>query len=153
LLSGEHIMDRRTFLSWVSVGWVASSLPVAIVACSSNSQTEAKPAASAGSGGFVAVGTIADLDKSGQILNEQFAAGPLLVVRNPVDPKAVVAVNPTCPHQGCLVAWKTERKSFACPCHASQFAADGKVLQGPAGKALATYEAKVEGNSVMVKGK
>ncbi len=146
-------MDRRTFLSWVSVGWVASSLPVAIVACSPTSQTAAKPAATAGAGGFVKVGAIADLDKSGQVLNEQFAAGPLLVVRSPADPKAVVAVNPTCPHQGCLVTWKTERKSFACPCHASQFAADGKVLQGPAVKGLATYEAKVEGNSILVKGK
>ncbi|KAM3095009.1 ubiquinol-cytochrome c reductase iron-sulfur subunit [Phormidesmis sp. 146-12] len=146
-------MDRRTFLSWVSLGWVASSLPVAIVACSSNSQTEAKPTASPGADGFVKVGAATDLDKSGQILNEQFAAGPLLVVRNPSDPKAVVAVNPTCPHQGCLVTWKTERKSFACPCHASQFAADGQVLQGPAVKGLAMYEAKVEGDSILVKGK
>ncbi|MGV0023710.1 QcrA and Rieske domain-containing protein [Phormidesmis priestleyi] len=146
-------MDRRTFLSWVSVGWVASSLPVAIVACSSNSQGEAKPAANGRSDGFTTVGTIADLDKSGQILNEQFSGAALLVVRNPSDPKSVVAVNPTCPHQGCLVNWKTERNSFACPCHQSLFAADGKVLQGPAVKGLATYEAKVEGNSILVKGK
>ncbi|NJR49690.1 MAG: ubiquinol-cytochrome c reductase iron-sulfur subunit [Leptolyngbyaceae cyanobacterium CSU_1_3] len=154
-------MDRRTFLSWVGVGWVASSLPVALAACSANSQSDSPQSnnsqgkSTAGnnrSDGFQTVGAIADLDKSQQILVEQFSAGPVLVIRNPLDPKGVVAVNPTCPHQGCLVTWKSERKSFACPCHASQFAADGKVVQGPATKALSTYEAKIEGTSVLVKG-
>lgn len=145
-------MDRRTFLSWVGAGWVASSLPIAIVACSPNTQKEANSTNNDRADGFQRIGTVSDLDRSGQILNEQFSAGPVLVIRNPLSPAAVLAVNPTCPHQGCLVNWKSERKSFACPCHASQFSVDGKVLQGPSDKGLGLYEAKIEGDSVLVKG-
>ena len=43
----------------------------------------------------------------------------------------VYAVNPTCPHAKCSVAWNTAEKSWDCPCHGSRFAADGKLLCGP----------------------
>lgn len=144
-------MNRRSFLAWVGVGWVASSLPVAIVACSS--ADSGKSVESSRTDGFQVVGTIADLDKSGQILNEQFSAGPLLVIRNPTNLETVQAVNPTCTHQGCLVSWKSERKAFACPCHNAQYSANGEVLEGPADKPLLSYDAKIEGNSVLVKKK
>jgi cytochrome b6-f complex iron-sulfur subunit len=95
------------------------------------------------------VGTIADLDQKGQLLVEQ--TPPILVLRNPSNPQTLVAVNPTCTHQGCLVAWKAERKSLACPCHGSAFAADGQLLQGPADRALASYPVKTDGKTVLVK--
>ncbi|MCA1993680.1 MAG: Rieske 2Fe-2S domain-containing protein [Coleofasciculus sp. S288] len=69
----------------------------------------------------------------------------------PADTQKVIAVNPTCTHAGCSVAWDNDQQSFVCPCHDSKFASDGKVLRGPANKPLATYEAKLEGNSVLVK--
>ncbi len=151
-------MDRRTFLAWVGVGWVASSLPVALAACSSNSTksdnstnkaTAANPTPSAE--GFQPVGTVAELDRKGQILNKQLASGPVLVIRNPDNANNLAAVNPTCTHKGCTVAWKTNKKLFVCPCHDSEFAVDGKVVEGPAKKPLPTYEAKIEGDSILVK--
>lgn len=152
-------MDRRSFLSWVGLGWAISRLPVALTAlvsglaaCSKNSDSAVPTSSKAArSDGFQAIGSLADLDKNGQILSEQSAIGPVLVIRNPTTPTAVVAVNPTCTHQGCLVAWKSERKSFACPCHNSTFTANGAVIEGPARTALATYTAKIEGDSVLVK--
>jgi cytochrome b6-f complex iron-sulfur subunit len=42
-------------------------------------------------------------------------------------------------------------KVFLCPCHKAKFAPDGKVVQGPAKKPLPTYEAKLEGHSILVK--
>ena len=156
-------MNRRSFLSWFGLGWVATRLPVAmtaivsgLTACTQSSDSAASsPKADvttvAKSEGFQAIGSVADLDKNGQILSEQSAIGPVLVIRNPTTPSAVLAVNPTCTHQGCLVAWKSERKSFACPCHSSTFTAEGAVIEGPARKALGTYLAKIEGNSVLVK--
>ncbi len=153
-------MHRRSFLSWVGLGWAASGLPAVLTAvvsglaaCSKNSDSAESMSANkaARSDGFQAIGSLADLDKNGQILSEQSAIGPVLVIRNPTTPAALSAVNPTCTHQGCLVAWKSERKAFVCPCHGANFKADGAVIQGPARKALATYTAKIEGNSVLVK--
>ena len=138
-------MNRRTFLNWVGVGWVASSLPIAIAACSSQT-TQAE---STSQSGFQPVGKTADLDKDGQLLNKQSPVGPVLVVRDPSDNK-LVAVNPTCPHKGCAVAWQGAEKKFVCPCHDAEFSSDGKVLKGPAKGPLKAYTAKIENGSVLV---
>ncbi|NJO40672.1 MAG: ubiquinol-cytochrome c reductase iron-sulfur subunit [Cyanobacteria bacterium CRU_2_1] len=153
-------MDRREFLGWVGVGSVASCLPVALAACTpQNQQSQAPdsneqspiPDSSAQSEGFQTVGTVAELDQTGQLLDEEFAGGAVLVVRNPNDPQAIVAVNPTCTHAGCTVEWQADQQAFACPCHGSRFAADGTVLQGPASRPLSTYDAKLDGETVLVK--
>lgn len=139
-------MNRRAFLTWVGVGWLASSLPVAIAACSSQStQADSSP----NTGGFKSVGTVAELNKTGQLLNKNSPAGSVLVIGS--SSSNLVAVNPTCTHAGCLVEWQAAPKKFHCPCHGSDFGSDGKVLKGPAAKPLKTYTAKIEGNSVLVK--
>lgn len=139
-------MSRRTFLAWVGVGGLASSLPVALAACSPETkQTESASA----SGEFQSVGSVADLDKTGFLLNKKSPVGSVLVVRTPE--KKLVAVNPTCTHAGCTVAWQSSAKKFACPCHQAEFGIDGNVLKGPARKPLKTYQAKLQGTSVLVK--
>ncbi|HEY9848245.1 MAG TPA: ubiquinol-cytochrome c reductase iron-sulfur subunit [Leptolyngbyaceae cyanobacterium] len=147
-------MDRRTFLTWVGAGWLASSLPVALAACASTSTKDdnvsttnspTKPSE------FKTIGTVAELDGKGEILNKQLAGSPVLVIRNPNNANTLAAVNPTCTHKGCTVAWKTDKKLFVCPCHDAEYTADGKVVKGPAKEALPVYEAKIEGDSVLVK--
>ncbi|MEH1971369.1 QcrA and Rieske domain-containing protein [Nostoc sp.] len=135
-------MKRRDFINWVGLGWIASSLPVAIAACSSQTTPP--------SGDWQTIGTSAELDKTGQLLAKNSPAGPVLVVGTSKAEK-LTAVNPTCTHNGCTVAWKAEAKKFACPCHGSEFGVDGKVQKGPATDPLKTYAAKIEGNSVVVK--
>jgi cytochrome b6-f complex iron-sulfur subunit len=144
----EIIMRRRTFLSGMGLGWLltwaGAIVPTVLAACGRPGTSGQKDPE-----GYQPVGTIADLDQKGQLLVEQ--TPPILVLRNPSNPQTLVAVNPTCTHQGCLVAWKAERKSLACPCHGSAFAADGQLLQGPADRALASYPVKTDGKTVLVK--
>lgn len=139
-------MDRRTFLNWVGVGWLASCLPVAIAACSSET-TQAE--STNNKGGFKLVGKAAQLSKNNQLLNKNSPVGAVLVVRTSPT-SALTAVNPTCTHAGCTVSWAAKSQKFVCPCHASEFGTDGKVLKGPASKPLKTYKAKIEGDSVLV---
>lgn len=143
-------MKRREFMNWVGLGWLAVSLPVAIAACTSDatSTTSVTPAAK----GWQKVGTVAELDKTGQLLAQNSPVGAVLVVGTSKNPNNLVAVNPTCTHKGCTVAWKADQNNFACPCHDAKFAADGKVVAAPAKNPLKTYVAKIEGDAVLVQG-
>jgi isorenieratene synthase len=49
------------------------------------------------------------------------------------------AISLTCTHQGCTVKMAEDGK-FHCPCHGAVFAADGKVLKGPAQRNLAKFQ-------------
>jgi glycine/D-amino acid oxidase-like deaminating enzyme/nitrite reductase/ring-hydroxylating ferredoxin subunit len=50
---------------------------------------------------------------------------------------AVTIRSAACTHLGCLVHWNGFEQCWDCPCHGSQFAPDGQVLNGPAVSPLA----------------
>ncbi len=157
-------IKRRSFLTYLGVGWAASCFPLVLSACSSDSKTGDKKAAIdaadlsskanaasatdiAAAGGFKSVGTVAQLNKAGSVGVDK----KVIVIRDPANKAKLIAVNPTCTHQGCIVKWESKAKDFECPCHDARFATDGKVKSGPASKPLATYSAKIEGDKVLVK--
>jgi len=153
-------MNRREFVNWMGVGALATSLPVALAACQSDptSDTGSAPAdtdtavdATPREDGFAAVGTVAELDEAGSLSDKNFQGTQVVVVRDPANESAVIAVNSLCTHQGCSVDWDSDATAFACPCHGSAFAPDGSVTSGPASTPLETYEAKIEADQVLVK--
>jgi cytochrome b6-f complex iron-sulfur subunit len=157
-------VKRRDFMNWVGLGWLATSLPVALAAC-----TPETPSASTGgssmsgsplpsppanttanaAGAFTPVGTVAELDKAGS-LAVKVGGEDAVVVRDPANSAKLVAVNATCTHKGCKVKWETGEKVFGCPCHGADFDTTGKAVKGPAKTPLKVYAAKVEGANVMV---
>jgi Rieske Fe-S protein len=46
----------------------------------------------------------------------------------------------SCTHLGCVVHWNSLEQCWDCPCHGSQFAPDGTVLNGPAVSSLAEFD-------------
>jgi cytochrome b6-f complex iron-sulfur subunit len=61
----------------------------------------------------------------------------------------LVAVLASCTHQGCQPEPIGDR--LVCPCHGSEFAFDGAVLQGPAERPLARYPVSTEGDDIVVR--
>ncbi len=61
---------------------------------------------------------------------------------------SVYALSLVCPHLGCTVNLTAEH--FVCPCHGSTFGSDGKVLEGPADRALKRLQVEDRGDSLVV---
>ncbi len=154
------MVKRRSFLGYFSIGWLTACFPVVLAACAptaptKDTKTQAKspPAATddktidkKATEGFTVVGSVAQLEKAGYLQIKGVA-----VSRDPADPKKLIAINPKCTHKGCEVKWMATEKKYDCPCHDAEFAADGKVLKGPASSPLATYPVKIVGTQVLAK--
>jgi Rieske Fe-S protein len=63
------------------------------------------------------------------------ATNPVYVLR--LESGEFVALSPICTHQGCTVDIHGPR--LVCPCHGSTYARDGRVLRGPAERALSRF--------------
>ncbi|WOD41464.1 ubiquinol-cytochrome c reductase iron-sulfur subunit [Nodosilinea sp. E11] len=139
-------MKRRVFINRLGLGLLASSLPVAIAACQSDSSP---PAATEGE--LVAVGTVADLDAAGVLASQNIQGNNLAVIRDPSAPESVIAVSAVCTHSGCTVPWDNAQGLFACPCHGGRFNPDGSVVSGPPQRPLTRFEATIDGEQVLVR--
>jgi len=62
----------------------------------------------------------------------------------------VIALDATCTHLGCLVAWDTQAQAFKCPCHGGVYDKSGAVTDGPPPEPLVTIATKVDGQRVLV---
>ena len=136
-------MKRRTFFNWAGIGLLASYFPLALAACS---QGSGDPIETTTNEDLVSVGTIAELESAGYILNEE---SKVVVVRDGED--KIIALNPTCTHRGCIVEWDSDSNILVCPCHNAKYAPSGKVIAKPAVEPLSTYEVQQENSEILVK--
>lgn len=63
---------------------------------------------------------------------------------------SIRAFNPECTHQNCLVGYNPETGHIECSCHKSSYDLEGKVLSGPAPRALTVYPAKLSEGRIIV---
>ena len=133
-------MKRREFVNWAGLGLIASYLPLALVACAEDSSV-----AEDVSDSTLSIGTAAQLEENAFLSDEE---AEVLVVKD--SSGKLMAVNPTCTHQGCTVEWQANDAQFVCPCHNAKFSSDGKVLAKPAPEPLSTYQVREENGQILV---
>ena len=100
-------MKRRSFLGWIGVGAIASSLPMAIAACSETSQSASTdntsasetPETVATADGFESVGTVKQLDDQDFVINK-VSDSQVIVIRDPESPETLIALSALCTHSG-----------------------------------------------------
>jgi Rieske Fe-S protein len=73
---------------------------------------------------------------------------PLLLVR--VDDATIAANTVFCTHQQCEPAYNERDQVLDCPCHGSRYSMDGRVVRGPAARALKHFKATIQGDSVFL---
>lgn len=67
-------------------------------------------------------------------------------------PDEVRAFNVTCPHAGCAVDYRPDKKEYLCPCHNSLFALDGQRSESsPSARNLDSLDVKVVEGVVWVR--
>lgn len=90
---------------------------------------------------------LAALEPSGGVFVEHPRSNrPVYVART--GPGAYVALHARCTHKGCQPAPVARR--MVCPCHGSEFALDGSVLEGPAERPLTRFDVSVAGQDLHV---
>jgi Rieske Fe-S protein len=72
-------------------------------------------------------------------------ADPIYVL---VTERGFSAVSPICTHRGCTVDVNGAR--LVCPCHGSTYDREGRVLKGPAERALARYPVTRSGDELVL---
>ena len=63
----------------------------------------------------------------------------------------LLVLSSVCPHLGCTVPWRQEKRQFICPCHVGVFASDGTRISGPPARGMDSPETKVEDGRLMVR--
>jgi Rieske Fe-S protein len=122
---------KKSALGIVVGGTVLSSLDLAAIAANSTRGTFTR-------NGKIITINLKDPENSdlSKVYGGIFLDDEDMLVR--VSQTKYVALSLICKHKGCTV--ELTGKKFVCPCHGSEYAIDGKVIEGPAKKNLDTYE-------------
>jgi cytochrome b6-f complex iron-sulfur subunit len=143
--NGDQIaMDRKGFLNWLTIGWLAFA---------------------AATGGFflsmirfLFPNVLFEPPQSFKIgYPEEFVSGNvdirfkkkynIWVVRNE---EGIYALSTVCTHLGCTPNWLASEQKFKCPCHGSGFRSSGINFEGPAPRPLERFMIYLAGDGQIV---
>jgi cytochrome b6-f complex iron-sulfur subunit len=143
--NGDQIaMDRKGFLNWLTIGWLAFA---------------------AATGGFflsmirfLFPNVLFEPPQSFKIgYPEEFVPGNvdirfkkkynIWVVRNE---EGIYALSTVCTHLGCTPNWLASEQKFKCPCHGSGFRSSGINFEGPAPRPLERFMIYLAGDGQIV---
>lgn len=139
-------MTRRDLIQKVLIGGVTFLvLPPVLNSCSKQDP--------GGSGGPPPPGNKVTLDLTNASYSALNNAGGFVIVQGIIvanTASGYVALDSTCTHLGCTVAYSSTNNNFPCPCHGSVFSAAGSVVTGPALTALKSYAVSKSGNTLTI---
>lgn len=72
------------------------------------------------------------------------------IKKDPTDGTYWLAIYQRCVHLGCKFNFRTDCRSFKCPCHGSHYNVDGEWLSGPAPRSNDRFKISIDGGVVKV---
>jgi len=138
--SSKAKTPRRSFLSWVTLAWVAftASMLASLTATARfmfpNVLFEPPPTFKAGFPNEIQIGQVDERFK------QRFA---VWLVRTAYDEwgmaSGIYALSTVCTHLGCTPNWLEAEQKFKCPCHGSGYYKTGVNFEGPTPRPLERY--------------
>lgn len=130
------MVTRRRFISTLSAAVLGAATPLTLSSCAGGLTSYRGRAV----GGQLEIPkTVANqaLQKHGAMFVRADNL-PVAIVLRQLEDGTVVALSTVCTHSGCEV--RVMPHSFQCPCHGSEYAEDGEVIEGPAAQPLQQFE-------------
>jgi len=134
VIESEENMDRRTFIKWLSLGWVAFAAVIGgygtmiLRFLFPNVLFEPKQSFKAGFADEYVIGEVSERWKDKHAV---------WIVR---DEEKIYALSTVCTHLGCTPNWLSNEAKFKCPCHGSGFYKTGINFEGPAPRPLERFK-------------
>ena len=128
-----HPMDRRSFIKWLTLGWIAFAAVLGGYASVflrylfPNVLFEPKQSFRAGFPDEYTIGEVSERYK------EKYGTW---IVR---DSEKIYALSTVCTHLGCTPNWLQNENKFKCTCHGSGFYKTGINFEGPAPRPLERF--------------
>lgn len=134
-------MDRKSFIKLISSGAVCGGMLPFLEGCATYRYVNA-----------IRNGTKLIVEKA------TFQKDPFVLIRNPQSKSPIyvrkniddtfAALLLECTHRQCTV--NPTGATLSCPCHGSKFDSKGKVLGGPARRALWNYEVSTDSENIYI---
>jgi cytochrome b6-f complex iron-sulfur subunit len=150
-------MGRRQFMNLLTFGTITGT---ALGALYPVVKYFIPPSSGGSGGGLTAKDALGNDIVVSEFLNTHSAGDRTLAQGFKGDPTYIViegdktianyGINAVCTHLGCVVPWNASENKFICPCHGSQYNAEGKVVRGPAPLSLALVHANVSEDDKVV---
>ena len=130
----ESKLDRRSFIKWAAIGWMAFAAVVAgygslvLRYLFPNVLFEPKQSFRAGFPNDYEINKVSERFKD---------SNGVWIVR---DTGKIYALSTVCTHLGCTPNWLESDNKFKCPCHGSGFYKTGINFEGPAPRPLERFK-------------